>query len=227
MAKPSTHSPVLGTLSPKGKRAIVVWVSLVAAMTAVGGTLLAIDSSPVPRIDGLSLSPLAAAAMDGRGSSDPVFATRAPLAGERWQAIVIHHSGSPSGSPASIEREHLAQKFEGLGHHFIIGNGQGMDDGQLHIGYRWLDQRPGAHVAGENGAFFNQHAISICLVGDGNRQAFSRAQLDRLGELLGTLSRRLNIPRERLYLHSQLAQVSDPGRLFPADVIGVAGTTSR
>ncbi len=203
-------------------RVVKVWVALVGALTVVGGGLLMVDGRSVPRVDGMSLSPLAAAAFEGR-RSDPVYQTRQAIEAGRWQAIVIHHSGNVIGSPASIEREHEARNLRGLGHHFIIGNGQGMEDGQLHIGYRWLDQLPGAHAAGDNGDWYNRNAISICLVGDGNRRPFTQAQLDRLDTLLDSLCRELNIPRDRVYLHSQIAPVSDPGKLFPADRILTAG----
>lgn len=202
--------------SDQGRRVRVVWISFLGAMTLTGGLLLMLDGRPVPRIDGLSLSPLAAATGVGSGSSDPVFQTRRPLDRERWQAIVIHHSGSTVGTPASIEREHEARSFKGLGHHFIVGNGSGMDDGQLHLGYRWLDQLPGAHASGANGDWFNQHAISICLVGDGNRRGFTPGQLQRLQTLIAGLQAQLGIPSDRVYLHSDIAGVNDPGRLFPA-----------
>jgi hypothetical protein len=205
--------------SDQGRRVRVVWISFLGAMTLTGGLLLLLDGRPVPRIDGLSLSPLAAATGVGSGVADPVFQTRRPLDRQRWQAIVIHHSGSTAGSPATIEREHEARSFKGLGHHFIVGNGSGMDDGQLHLGYRWLDQLPGAHAAGTSGDWFNQHAVSICLVGDGNRRAFSAAQIERLRTLVAALQAQLQIPAERVYLHSDIAPVSDPGRLFPAGLI--------
>lgn len=188
-------------------------------MTVVGGLLLVLDGRPVPRVDGLSLSPLAATSWGAASATDPILATRAPLDTKRWQAIVIHHSGSTVGTPASIEAEHQSRNLRGLGHHFIVGNGNGMEDGQIHIGYRWLDQLPGAHAAGPHGEAYNLHAISICLVGDGNRRAFSQAQIQRLGVLIDTLQRRFDIPRERVLLHSEIAPVSDPGRLFPVQAI--------
>ncbi|MFN7022637.1 MAG: peptidoglycan recognition family protein, partial [Phycisphaerales bacterium] len=152
-------------------RSKVVWVSFLGAMTLVGGLLLMLDGRPVPRLDGLSLSPLAATGWV-QTEIDPVRITRRPIDRERWQAIVIHHSGSTVGTPASIEAENLSRNIKGLGHHFIIGNGNGMEDGQIHVGYRWLDQLPGAHAAGPNGHAYNLRSISICLVGDGNRRPF-------------------------------------------------------
>jgi hypothetical protein len=206
-----------GGVTPARIRA--VWISFIGAMTLVGGLLLVLDGRPVPRVDGLSLSPLAATTWGSDPAVDPILATRRPLDQHRWQAIVIHHSGSTVGTPASIEADHQARNLRGLGHHFILGNGNGMEDGQIHIGYRWLDQLPGAHAAGPNGDAYNLHAISICLVGDGNRRPFTPAQIQRLSSLVETLRRQFNIPADHVVLHSDIAAVDDPGRLFPAHVL--------
>lgn len=207
-------------------RAKKVWVAFLASMTLVGELLLMLDGRPVPRVDGLNLSPLAATTWGGGGAVDPVMMTRRPLDKQRWQAIVIHHSGSTVGSQETIEAEHQAQNLKGLGHHFIIGNGKGMDDGQVHIGYRWLDQLPGAHAAGPNGDAYNLHAISICLVGDGNRRPFTASQVSRLTALVESLQREFNIPAQRVLLHSDIAQVQDPGRLFPVESFRPMATAS-
>lgn len=207
--------------SARATRAQVVWISFLGAMTGVGGLLLMVGGKPTPRADGLSLSPLAAATtLGGVETIDPVTQTRAGLDHERWQAIVIHHSGSPVGSPVSIAKENESRGIRGLGHHFIIGNGSGMDDGQVHIGFRWLDQLPGAHVGGTSGDWYNEHAISICMVGDGERGAFTVAQTQQLSSLIASLRRQLHIPADRVYLHSDIVPGSnDPGRLFPEHIV--------
>lgn len=205
-------------------RSQVVWISFLGAMTAVGGLLLLVDGKPSPRADGLSLSPLAAATTIGNdASSDPVIQTRVAMDTSRWQAIVVHHTGSPVGSPVSIAKENESRGIRGLGHHFVIGNGSGMDDGQVHIGFRWLDQLAGAHAAGTEGDWYNHHAISICLVGDGERGAFSPAQVQQVQSLISSLRKRLDIPSDRVFLYSDIAPGSkDPGRLFPEHVVRLA-----
>lgn len=181
-------------------------------MTCVGGLLLIMDRS-APRADGFTLTPLATAATTS--SIEAIFRTTTELDRKRWQAIVIHHSGSSASDADSIAREHQSRGSKGLGHHFIIGNGRKMDDGELYVGYRWQDQAPGAHAGGAKGPWYNQHAISICLVGDGNRQKFTPAQLARLEHLISTLCTELKIPRDRVVLARDIAPVSGPGKLFP------------
>lgn len=196
------------------RRTRVVWFAFASAMTLGCGLLLALESKPAPRSDGLALAALVAAAPSNL--SEAVLNTRVKVEPGRWQSIVIHHSGQAAGSPASIARDHEAQNLRGLGHHFVIGNGAGMDDGELHVGYRWLDQLPGAHAAGANGDWYNINAISICLVGDGNRRPFTDAQMVRLNQLVESLARELNIPHSQIVLHSDIAPASDPGVLFPS-----------
>ena len=191
----------------------MVWVALVGALTGLGGVLLALDGRPASRSDGLAVPPLMAQTRaDGIES---VLSTRRPLDTQRWQYIVIHHSGEHFGSPTSIEEQHRKLRLRGLGHHFLIGNGVGMDDGEVYLGYRWQDQLPGAHAAGTKADLYNNKAISICLVGNTDRSAPTRQQMTRLAELIRTLSRELHIPADHVLLHSDIAPVADPGRRFP------------
>lgn len=215
----SRRSTRTAVRQPKLNRAPIVWVSFLGAMTIVGGLLL-LTSGPSPRTDGVSLSPLAAATITSTGTAN-LIQTHKPLDVSRWQAIVIHHSGATRGDPASISKEHRDAGFQGLGHHFIIGNGTGMDDGEIRIGYRWLEQLPGAHAVGPHEKLYNEHAVSICLVGDGNRAGFTQAQIQQLNTLVDALRRQLDLPADRVLLHSDIAPVSDPGKLFPAGLYGL------
>jgi hypothetical protein len=200
--------------TPLSQRTRIVWGALVGTMTLAGGLLWALDDGPAPRLDGLALRPLVAAA--GPSSIEAIFQTRAPLDRARWKSIVIHASGSPVGSPASISAGQRALNIAGLGYQFVIGNGRGMDDGELHVGYRWLDQLRGAHAAGSKADWYNDYAIGICLVGDGERRPFTDAQVRRLVQVVSALARELKIPPGNILLHSDVAGTDDPGRYFPA-----------
>lgn len=191
----------------------IVWCALAASMTLVGGLLMAMEGRPAPRLDGLALTmPVDAV---GPAGVESVLRTRADLASGRWDGIVIHASGDAFGSPASIARAHEQHGLVGLGHHFVIGNGTGSSDGELHVGFRWLDQLPGAHTAGPDADTYNRRYIGICLIGDGDRRGFTDAQMRRLVELVATLQRELDLPAENIRLHRDVAGVASPGRLFP------------
>ncbi len=191
-----------------------VWAALVATMTVLGGTLYALDGKASPRVDGLSLPALIAPA--AATSVEAVFSTKAPIEKSRWLAIVIHHSGSPYATPESLEADAKAAGLAGMGFHFVIGNGNGLDDGELHVGARWLKQLPGAHTTGAKADWYNKNAIGICLIGNGERGRFSDAQIRRLTQLVEALSRELGIPRDRIVLQDELVKGAGPGRYFPA-----------
>lgn len=215
-SRKSAPAAVKGVKRGLSRRAGVVWCALIGSMTAAAGVLMVLDPGAAPRTDGLSLPPLMASSGVTPKIEAVLESPRVPLDRERWQAIVIHHSGSPIGRPEDLDAEARRMNLKGLGYHFVIGNGRRMADGEIHAGYRWMDQVPGAHAAGNDAEWYNLHSIGICLVGDGDRERFTDEQLHRLVELVNTLAREFKIPRDRILLHSDIAPTADPGQLFPA-----------
>ena len=69
--------------------------------------------------------------------------------------------------------------------------------------------------------FYNQHAIAICLVGNGNRRPFSERQTSQLISLVRRLQRELGIPPSAVRLHRDVAAnlTTSPGRHFPTGVL--------
>ena len=200
----------------------MVWGAFLAAMLTVGGGLYLADSGRLDSARSGGITPMLATTPTGGmtdaagsgGGLDAILRTTNPVQGGRWQAIVIHDSGDLVGTPVRMDEQARARGLRGLGHHFVIGNGGGMADGELFVSQRWMDQTHGAHAAGVNADWFNRNAVGICLVGDGNRRRFSAAQATRLHEVVRLLCQRLSIPADRVYLHSQIAPTSSPGRLF-------------
>ncbi|MBX3382209.1 MAG: N-acetylmuramoyl-L-alanine amidase [Phycisphaeraceae bacterium] len=197
----------------KPSRSQTVWLMLVFSMTLVCGVLFMLDRKPSPGVEGRTLPPLMAIA--GPESLETIFNTRAPLNRDKWLSIVIHDSGSPVGSPASLDAQARGMGLKGVGYHFVIGNGNGLGDGELHVTNRWIQQSNGAHASGPRADEFNRASVGICLIGNGSRQKFTRAQIDRLVQVVDALSKELGIPAGNVYLHSQIAPVNSPGALFP------------
>jgi hypothetical protein len=184
------------------------------AMTGVGGLLFVLSGGrPGPSGEGLTLTPLMATV--GPSTLESIYQTPVPVADGRWLSIVIHDSGRAADSPDTLEAEARARKLKGLGYHFVIGNGNGMEDGELHIGARWLKQVPGAHASGADADWYNLNAVGICLVGDGDRQRFTPAQMERLSQLVDSLCHELKVDPAKVVLHRDIARTTSPGRLFP------------
>lgn len=200
------------TLAPN--RSQYVFMSLVAAMTLGAAVLYAVSRRPVAGQAGFVLPALMMT--DSPSTVELALEPTAGLQRSRWKSIVIHDSGSVYGDQASLEEAARLSKLKGIGYHFVIGNGNGMGDGELLVTSRWDQQRAGAHVAGAKGEAFNRESIGICLVGDGNRQKFTRAQISRLIQLVDALQQELRIPADRVHLHREIAAVGSPGSLFPA-----------
>lgn len=189
------------------KRTGIVWGVFLGAMTLAGGALVVGDGwrgVPAVALAETGSAPRAAQAQPGR-----------------WQAIVIHHSASPAGSMDDLHRQAAAWGLPTVGYHFVIGNGNGESDGAIIHGPRWAAQDAGAHVAerapglSPDAAWFNEHAIGICLIGNGERRAFSDAQMQQLVKLVNDLQRECGIPDSAVFLHSDLVEVASPGRWFP------------
>jgi hypothetical protein len=198
------------------RRAGVVWgVFLLATAAAVG--VLQVSSFSTRRLP--ERTTLAASAGALRTTS--ITPRYAEIDRIRWTSIVIHHSGTPGGDAASMDRKAIQEGLTGLGYHFIVGNGQGLDDGQIAVGYRWDRQLAGAHVAqsAPNASRYNEHAVAICLVGNGERRAFTERQIHELIGLVRQLQAELGISAAEVHLHGSLSGTASPGQFFPTSEV--------
>jgi N-acetylmuramoyl-L-alanine amidase len=137
-----------------------------------------------------------------------------------WDHIVVHHSATPYGNAALFHKGHLARGWDGLGYHFVIGNGVTPPssrsayfsaDGQIEIGYRWRRQITGAHCGGHA----NIGKIGICLVGNFMNQEPSPRQLNALNRLIRFLQVRCAIASKNVIGHNEIkASTCCPGRCF-------------
>ncbi len=182
---------------------MVVWTALVGTMTLATGCLMMLEPGVVRPQAGYAL-----AAVDSTGHGvDAVFNTPAPVESTRWDSIIVHHSGQLTGNARSIHELHeMGLGYGGLGYHFVIGNGKGSDNGTIEVGYRWDRQVEGVYA---------RRAISICLVGNGDRVPPTPAQMQQLVLLVRTLQVELGIDADAVHLHSAVAETTSPGRLFP------------
>ncbi len=196
------------------KRTLVVWSALFVSMTSVGGLLLMMEPLPIAPASGVVLTSL-----DGRLTDDQaLFSTRHAPTSERWRSVVIHFSGEQHGNARTLARLHQAEGSDGLRYHFVIGNGDGAGDGAIQVGHRWSQQLDADHRVGDRtGAWYDQHAIAVCLIGDADRHHPTEAQMRQLARLVVALQDRLQIPAHRVLQISNIsAGAPVRGLLFPA-----------
>ena len=143
---------------------------------------------------------------------------RASVKKGRWKYIVIHHSGTHSGSARGMDRYHREERHmeNGLAYHFVIGNGSSMGDGEVFVGRRWTDQLAGGHVASESQ---NKVALGICLVGNFDVNKPTLKQMKVLNALIDALLARCDLSAKDVKTHQQINVMHTrcPGMNFPAN----------
>jgi hypothetical protein len=135
----------------------------------------------------------------------------------QWQFIVIHHSATGNGGAESFGREHQRKWPNGLGYHFVIGNGTDTRDGEIEVGPRWTRQGQGIDGAHAGNERYNKYGIGICLVGDYNTHRPTPAQLVSLRRLTSALMGRYGIGRDKIFPHCDVRRghTDCPGKNFP------------
>lgn len=132
-----------------------------------------------------------------------------------WKYIVVHHSATTSGSVDSIHEQHRRRKdatgnpWLGIGYHFVIGNGNGMDDGLAEPTFRWKQQLHGAHCGN---AHYNGAGIGICLIGNFEDNPPTARQRRSLIRLIRYLSVRYEIGQSAIIGHKSVRPTLCPGK---------------
>ena len=223
--RPPRAAIAIGALSAASLAAVGV-LSLPGPGQAVRPGRAAWPARPLAEVG--SASPAAA-------TSEPGIRPRtAPLDGPRWRAIVIHESGTPAGDMATLERRHFEAGRAGLGFHFVVGNGHGMEDGLVGIGYRWDRQLPGAHAPASwhatgrggmlDGAGLNESAIAICVIGNSYRRPWSDRQRRETANLVHALQRECGIPDDAVHVARELSSARPAARTAGRPRIAEAGS---
>lgn len=137
----------------------------------------------------------------------------------KWKTIVLHHSATERGGAKLFDKHHRQKGWDGLGYHFVIGNGTDTPDGTIETGLRWHQQKHGAHCKTPNN-FYNDRGIGICLVGDFTRQPPTRKQMVSLNKLTRFLCDQCKIPPNRVLTHHLINKKTKcPGKHFPVDSV--------
>ncbi|MEX2214674.1 MAG: N-acetylmuramoyl-L-alanine amidase [Phycisphaeraceae bacterium] len=210
------------------RRTLIVLGSLLGSMTVASGALLMLDPGQPggPRLP--KFSEVSLAAFDQPADpADALFAVNPLPTSQRWTTIVVRYSGSDQGSASTLGELHKRAGLGDLAYHFVIGNGQGSPDGQIEIGPRWDQQRPGYTSIALHNQPGSHEVIDVCVVGDLDRHAPSQQQQDDLLWLVRQLQERLNVPAERVLLgdgRTGGAGAKFPSKAFRASLLNPTGS---
>ena len=142
-----------------------------------------------------------------------------------WKQIVVHHAASERATPQTMNTWHLKRGWEnGLGYHFVIGNGVNYPDGKVYVGPRWKRQQVGAHCKSGAGRFFgifrdsgyfNEHGIGICLIGDFEKSRPTAKQMESLAKLTAFLCDEAGVSPDAIHGHGEITgKTQCPGKNF-------------
>lgn len=127
--------------------------------------------------------------------------------------IIIHHSATKDSGTVSwdaIRRYHMEDRgWSDIGYHYgieLVGSV-----------YTVMVGRP-EHIAGAHTVGRNAQSLGFCFVGDYDKESPPRPMLEgAAAAVLLPWCRRYNIHPERIRPHSEFANKTCPGRLFPMD----------
>jgi hypothetical protein len=187
----------------KARRKIIVFSMLLGVLPVTSALLMALAPAPLTPDAATSLF-----AVDEPSSMDAIFETKRPVAPGRWKYIFIHHSQTTSGNALT-----LGEATDGVGDHFVIGNGDGCLDGEIQISQRWNQQQSALPPGGATK--IDAACISICLVGDFDHQMPTSTQMRRLAQLVDALQGQLHIVPEHVLTMDTPKSAAGIGRYFP------------
>ena len=134
--------------------------------------------------------------------------------------IVVHQTGTPTGTVESIDRYHRSLGWAGIGYHYVIYR-----DGSVHKGRS--NSEIGAHCKGDNAT-----SIGVCCVGKGDALPvgsgyLNQAMWDGLLRLVGQLMVAYRIPVSRVVGHRERPSGREQGKTCPGFDVAVVRSLLR
>ena len=138
----------------------------------------------------------------------------------RWKYIIIHHSAGNYGNVPFLQKVHRERQakdpIDAIPYHYIIGNGNGMEMGEIASDWRQDYNIWGAHVSMRN-SDINFRGLGICLIGNYEANKVPPKQYAALVNLTRKLMSKYAISVDKVYGHGFIPGESTkcPGKHFP------------
>lgn len=195
-------------MAHNNSRRWIVFLSLTGVLSLTSVLLVAMATDPLRPDAADSLF-----AVDSASSMDRIFDTQVPSdVSSRWRYIYIHHSKSANGNAQLLGQ--AANSIEGMGDHFLIGNGDGCSDGEIQEGQRWNRQLTAVPPLGVTS--MDPACIGICVIGDFDQTRPTPTQLHRLAQLVQALQAHYRIPATQVIWATDSPTAAGLGQNFPS-----------
>ena len=174
-----------GTDMAARNRSVTVLFSLIASMTVGAFVLMAMDDHrPITGAYSLSsylrLDP-----------AEEVVKNTLTVNSGHWDQVQIYYSNTSGGNADELALLTDLANGTKVQFHFMVGNGNGAEDGAIQAGEFWKLQRL---CQGRNGI------VRVCVISDGRSESVTDCQLKRTNALVESLIRTFDIsPRSIHY----------------------------
>ena len=169
----------------KGNRNVTVLFSLIASMTIGALVLMALDNHrPITGAYSLSsylrLDP-----------AEDMVKNTLTVTPSHWNRVEVYYSRTAGGNADELALLTDLSNGTKAQFHFVVGNGNGAEDGAIEAGNFWKLQRL---CNGRNGV------VRVCVISDGRSESVTDCQVNRTNALVETLIRTFGIsPRQIQY----------------------------
>ncbi|MBC8379545.1 MAG: hypothetical protein H8E62_10260 [Planctomycetes bacterium] len=165
-------------------RSVTVLFSLIASMTVGAFVLMALDDHR-PITGAYSLSSYLR--LDPAENAVKNTVTKAVA---HWDQVQIYYSNTPGGNADELALLTDLANGTKAQFHFVVGNGNGAEDGAIQAGEFWKLQRL---CQGRNGV------VRVCVISDGRAESVTDCQFKRTGALVESLIRTLDISPRNIH----------------------------
>lgn len=165
-------------------RAQKIWVALIFSMAGIAGVLYTLDpTAKAGSPQGLMQTTARQALAETKAQPG------------KWNRIVLIDTKSSFADATTLNKRAVELgESEGIGFHFLIGNGKGLDDGRAYACNFWNDQRAASPVYGRDLA--DGKTIVVTVAGNTERDRVTAAQSERVRTLIIDLMRKYSIRPE-------------------------------
>ena len=173
-----------GTNMAARNRSVTVLFSLIASMTIGAFVLMAMDNHP-PITGAYSLSSY----LRLDPAENVVKNTVTKRVGS-WDQVQVYYSYTSGGNADELALLTNLENGTKAQFHFVVGNGNGAEDGAIQAGEFWKLQRL---CQGRNGM------VRVCVISDGRAESATDCQLKRTNALVESLIRAFDISPRNIH----------------------------